>query len=544
MVRLDESAHQPSAVEEALQGYAFKQAEQWDPAQASFQRALALEPEWGEVLIELGELYFKLNRSEEGLALWLRASVLTPEWGEDLRDPTQMEAAVDRWQKYTIFPLDYPDVLVKIAEALIGEHRFEEAMALWEHLFPLCPEAAFTHRRITAAMLFCGRVAFADRIFQARVDRNNARARERQLDRLGLRFLRDFSTHVGHIGLLDQYLKMDRLGLRAAARPVLVTGLKPVGNAAYLDCWRPHLPDMITDPATYLRLAPLVDELEDHTHGIMDRQGGQRISYNWGDFVQVLRQWDAEKRPPLLSLSEAQHARGQACLRQLGVPEGAWFVGLHIREDAWDKVRNASTQSYQLAIDTILKRGGWVIRMGDAAMTPLPPSPRVLDYALGPHKSDWMDVYLWATCRFFLGTQSGPVQVPPTFGLPCVLTNWAPPLAPLGYEQDLCIFKRYYSEREQRFLTFQELLSSPIGCISASAYLDTQGIALVDNTAEEINAVVLEMLDRLEGRPQSVNEAHQKAWREAYEPLGGTNGRLGRAFAEDHAYLLGFSSPA
>lgn len=523
----------------ARMGHALKGEERWAEALRLLHLARTLKPAWGELLLEIGEVYFKLNRSEEGLTAWLDAQVLTPAWGSDLREPAQLEAAIRRYLSESLLPCAFPDVLVKLAQALIGAQRFEEAFALWERYFSLHPEAAPIHRRLTAAFHFCGRVAFADRIYQARVDWHNDQARQQQLDQLGVRFLRDFSTNVGHIGFLDQYVKKGMLGQRCPAEPVLVTGLKPVANPCYLDYWAQHLPRRISDPATYLRIAPMVDLLEDHTHGMMDAQGRQTISYLYGDYVSVLGQWDREGRGPLLTLSEADVRRGEERLRDLGVPEGAWFVCVHAREDAWDRVRNVEIDSYRLAMETICARGGWVIRMGDAGMTPMPEMPGVIDYARSPLKSDWMDVFLWARNRFFLGTASGPCQVPPTFGVPCVLTNWAPIFAPVFYDADICIYKRYFQGPEARELSFPELLSSPIGYISSSVFLARQGIRLQDNTAEEIHEAVVEMLDRLDGQAPPPDDAFQAAWKQCFLPVGGTNGRIGHAFARRHPHLLG-----
>ena len=66
-------------------------------------------------------------------------------------------------------------------------------------------------------------------------------------------------------------------------------------------------------------------------------------------------------------------ARGWALLEKAGVPRGAWFVALHVRDIRWrgttaglQAIRNADTASYLPAIDEIAQRGGFVIRMGDA----------------------------------------------------------------------------------------------------------------------------------------------------------------------------------
>jgi tetratricopeptide (TPR) repeat protein len=82
--------------------------------------ALQSEPNRREILIDMGEVYFKMNRSEEGLECWRQVGGLSPEWGQDLGDPRQMEVAVQRWRGESLLDLDPCEAQVKIAEVLIG----------------------------------------------------------------------------------------------------------------------------------------------------------------------------------------------------------------------------------------------------------------------------------------------------------------------------------------------------------------------------------------------------------------------------------------
>lgn len=507
-------------------------------AVAALGLAVAQAPWDRELLVDLGEAYFKLNRSEEGLACWRMGGGPPPELDGDFLAPAHREAAAAGWMDAVRVPHESAGALLKLAELLAGARRFPEAFALWRDVFGACPDWIEAHKRMAAAFLFCGELDLADAVFQARVDRANGEARRLGLDRLGLRFLRDFTTHIGHLGLLDGYAKARLLGRHADARPVILCGRKPVANPSYLACWSRHLPFQVASPEAYGHLEGLADLLEDHTHGALDPLGAQRVTYAYGDYVAVQAQWEREGRGPLLDLEPELAARGASRLRAMGVPEGAWIVGLHVREDRWDRVRDARVESYFPAIRAIVARGGWVVRMGDPAMTPLPPMPGVVDYALGPHKSDWMDVYLWATGRFLVATLSGPYQIPPTFGRPCLLTNVAPVYAPAMYGADLLLPKRYFSPARGRCLPYPELVATRVGLVSSSGHLASLGVELVDNTPEELREAAEEMLDRVEGHPPADDPDLQAAFRNCYAPLGGTNGRIGRDFARRHAHLL------
>lgn len=202
---------------------------------------------------------------------------------------------------------------------------------------------------------------------------------------------------------------------------------------------------------------------------------------------------------------------------------------------------DADIGAYRVAIESIVTRGGWVIRMGNPYMTPLPPMPQVIDYVHTDYFTDWMDVFLWASCRFFIGTQSGPQLVPPSFGVPCVLTNFPSIGIRLWFSQNIQIFKLRWSEKESRYLNFSEIITSDLGWAESTEYLASMGVKLVDNTPEEINDAVMEMMDGLEGKQSYSREDEELQKRfdkvcnlDAYKK----NSRIGRDFLRKWAHLL------
>ena len=415
-------------------------------------------------------------------------------------------------------------------------------MACWRKAISLQPDDRYPELyRRSVALLHRGQWDAMVSILRMGVEAQNEFAQAHQLDQLGIRFLhKEWTYAIGHMALLDFYVKMGLLGWRPPYRPIVLVA-KPA-NRCYLYYWRRHLPDMITDPVGVELLTPLAARLEDHLH-VVTFADGQRMNRIAAQSA-VQEQWEAEGRGPLLTLTDSDHERGWRCRQRLGVPPGAWFVSLHVRDTGAMNGRDADIGDYRLAMESIVARGGWVIRMGDPTMTPLPPMPQVIDYAHSEARSDWMDVFLWARCRFFMGTNSGPAWVPPTFGVPCVLTNWFPVVRPFRSRQDVGIFKLYWSEAEQRYLTFAEAFASPIGMSESLSHRRAVGVRLVDNTPEETNDVVLEMLERLEGTLVYTAEDEQLQARfktlkpNFTEQLGVCAGRVGRAFLRKYAHLL------
>jgi putative glycosyltransferase (TIGR04372 family) len=269
----------------------------------------------------------------------------------------------------------------------------------------------------------------------------------------------------------------------------------------------------------------------------------------WHASAEIFRAWETADRAPLLSLSEAEMKKGRACLGELGLPNGAWFVCVHARESGFkqdeglnfEAVLNADIGTYLPAFRAVTERGGWVIRIGDPKMEPLSPMPGVIDYAHSALKTASMDVFLLGACRFFIGTSSGPAYVPPLFGVPCVLTNWAPAGQRPFNSRDLYIPKLYRAGFPPRQLNFAEMMAPPIGYALHYAHAKELGLVPVSNTSEEIAEVVSEMLDRLDGT-LSYTEGDE-ALQSAFDAVAETNlcignARAGRDFLRRYSRLL------
>lgn len=215
----------------------------------------------------------------------------------------------------------------------------------------------------------------------------------------------------------------------------------------------------------------------------------------------IQKEWERQHRPPLLSVTNSERQFTEKTLSILGVPKGAWYVCLHVREPGFHKswnsmypsMRDAVIADYLPAIDMIVKNGGWVIRMGDASMTPLPALPCVVDYVHTDIKSPKADILLALGCRFFLGTNSGFATIPAIYGVKCVFSNWLPIGLPLWPSQDLMLPKLFWDEKQKRYLNFDEIFSSGLAFIQNWADLP-KGITLHDNTPQEILDLTAEAL--------------------------------------------------
>jgi putative glycosyltransferase (TIGR04372 family) len=229
-------------------------------------------------------------------------------------------------------------------------------------------------------------------------------------------------------------------------------------------------------------------------------------SFSW-DVVNQFG-WPKQLENPLkVFLGEKKQSLAIRQRSQMGLPEDAWFVCLHVRQsgfrdsesykesDRYDE-RNANIFNYINAIEEITRRGGWVVRMGDASMTKLPAMERVIDYPFTKEKCALMDVYLISQCRLYIGMSSGIYDVARLFQRPMIMTNMNNWLMTFPIKNgDLGVTKRIFSKSRNRFLSLSEWLLEPWKGVSFSHELGDDYV-FHENTSDELRAVVKEFFDR------------------------------------------------
>lgn len=229
-------------------------------------------------------------------------------------------------------------------------------------------------------------------------------------------------------------------------------------------------------------------------------------SYSWDAAASLA--WGEQYRgyqPPTQRRQRREEAEQRRV--EMGLPLDAWFVCLHVSENTPRMPRNASIGNYTEAIEAITAAGGWVVRLGDAGMTPLPSMARVIDYPFTRFKSALMDVYLIEQCRFLLGLTSGPNVLATLFRRPMVLVNtteWT--LSFPVNDGDLVLTRHIYSREKHRYLSVQEMLQEPFS-VQVYGTVAPQ-YEIEENTPAEIREVVEEFL--AEPRPSQPNPAQRR----------------------------------
>lgn len=317
----------------------------------------------------------------------------------------------------------------------------------------------------------------------------------------GTRFLRSETARIGHIAIEpDMLVKQIELGALPRANYHLVARPDRIANRCLLDYWKPHLRIHDTPLSwafwhPFSRIRALGVELNKLVIAEGSTSGWSKIQNEWGE------------RPALLTLYPEHEQLGDAWLRSKGVPEGAWWVCFHTREPGYlsnekygDDYRNASIESYLLAMQYVVSQGGWAIRMGDLSAQPLPSLPQVIDYAVASDKADVLDVFLSARCRVFIGCTSGMALVASVFGRPVGQTNAVPLSAILFYNRfDKSIPKLYREMGSQTILPFHQVFGSPLANLRRTEEFAAVGIELVANSPEDILELTEELLAAEQG---------------------------------------------
>ncbi len=364
--------------------------------------------------------------------------------------------------------------------------------------------------------------------------------------------VRVLSVCVGRIGHLvvepDCYLKEERLGLHPRYKAVICAPRGKVANPRMLDYWRPHF--CVIDAPWACRAVELLALNKCLQFDIYDYMFVSDTARSCG---KIQKQWAA--RPPLLTIKPDDIVRGEQRLLELGIPPGAWFVCAHARADGYSPTdelahfnRNCDIDTYHLAMEAIVARGGWCVRVGDPSMKKMTPMTNVVDYAHHPLRADWMDLFLCARCRFFLGSASGINEMASVFGVPMVAANYMAlsTVLPVG-KNGVGIPKLLWSTKEQRLLTFPEILASPLGKRQI-AHEDWAGLEVIENTPEDILGLALEQLEIMEGQSAytAIDQDLQARFMALMKPghfCYGWESRVGRDFLRKHAALLNDSTP-
>jgi len=379
----------------------------------------------------------------------------------------------------------------------------------------------------------------------------------------GYKFFKvNYNFAIGHLIIEPYfYLKEINLGLIKRKKTILLIPRSKItknfphvdhiaANKTLLDLWKQHF-IVISSPWIWLLLWPF------------SNNPLIRISANYCDTLQKSKIFqilncEQERKiqdKAIVKLNEHHIRKGRENLRNLGITYKDWYVCIYCREPGFYSIENINGSTCRcsdinelyLSCKEIIHRGGWVIRMGSKNMNLMPKKfqslQKVIDYPKTSYVSEEMDLFLASRCRFFLGSSSGIIGMARLFSRPSVIVNTIP-FTHSGFGiNDLAIPKLYKKNGE--FISFKTILSSPL----ANFMRDNQfkkydsKIEIIDNSAEDIRDIVVEMLDMLE-RKKNISQDEenlQKRFKSLLKPHNfcyQTPIRFGSSFLKKYSFLM------
>jgi putative glycosyltransferase (TIGR04372 family) len=219
-----------------------------------------------------------------------------------------------------------------------------------------------------------------------------------------------------------------------------------------------------------------------------------------------------QQTPIRFEFTAAEEQKAKDWLGRRGWREGDPFVCLLVRDSAYlssmqsagktaswsyHDFRDSDSDAFANAVQALLDRGYWVVRMGKVMHKPLPlRHTKLIDYPFVDDQDDLMDIWLSANCHFFVSTSSGIDWIPVAYRKPCVWVNFLPIGLVAFWAHLIWAPKKLRWKDNGRLLTLKEYLNH--NYFSKPQY-DVAGLIIEDLSPAEITAVVLEMEQRLCG---------------------------------------------
>lgn len=324
-----------------------------------------------------------------------------------------------------------------------------------------------------------------------------------------IRFASLNASRLGHLALDAEMMLCESKGLQEdlAARTLDVwcvwTGVLPIANQYLLRLWKRSiivLPEAIGQ--TILQANGLLPGADAHLIPYRKGRAGV-VNHLQGDPHDCFYRY-----PPHIEIPSIDVEGSLVELERLGVPRGAKFVCLAVRDPAYlsdfrhvglgdHDYRNAVIDDYVAAAECMASRGIYVLRMGKEVSTALEcSSDLVIDYANSGLRTEMLDVFLASRCEFCVSSGNGFDALALLFRRPVLYTNLSQ-LDQIALNFDTRFIPRNFSSiADGRLLSASEVYGSGLHVIKSTRELAQAGVTQIPNSGQEIADAVEEFIDR------------------------------------------------
>jgi predicted O-linked N-acetylglucosamine transferase (SPINDLY family) len=152
----------PAAVHFNL-GVLYMERERPAEAAEALRRAVALQPDMVDAIINLGTALLGLGQPNEAVAQYERAIAISPDnamaygnLGKVLQDLGRSEEAFAAYHRALALRPQSAEVLINLGAALLDQHRWDEAVRLIREAIALRPASAMAHANLAVGLLGLG----------------------------------------------------------------------------------------------------------------------------------------------------------------------------------------------------------------------------------------------------------------------------------------------------------------------------------------------------------------------------------------------------
>ena len=217
-----------------------------------------------------------------------------------------------------------------------------------------------------------------------------------------------------------------------------------------------------------------------------------------------------DKTAPHISFKAKEIEEGKKGLVNIGINPEKPYVCLIVRdgghykskgevESAGYEVLNFDINNFSGVAEALIESGFQVIRMGSGSERPFMSKPEgVIDYALSKNRSEFLDVFIAATCEFGVSTQTGPDAVCMLFRRP-VLYVEVTSYSQFFFGSKLATWSPARLHKNGKVLNLSEIVNSEIAWFKDPNLFSKNGNSQQKSHTNELKELVLSYI-RKRGR--------------------------------------------
>ena len=203
-----------------------------------------------------------------------------------------------------------------------------------------------------------------------------------------------------------------------------------------------------------------------------------------------------------VSLKAEELEEGKKRLVEIGINPDKPYVCLIVRdgghykskgeiESAGYEFLNFDINNFSGVAEALIESGFQVIRMGSGSERPFTSKPDgVIDYALSKNRSEFLDVFIAATCEFAVSTQTGPDAVCMLFRRPVLYVD-VTSYCQFFFGSKIATWSPVRLQKNGKLLNLSEIVNSEIAWFKDPNSFSINGISQQKSSNNELRELVL-----------------------------------------------------